>query len=176
MKKKKVIALALALSLSAVPGINSVVPFVPVSESVTVSAASVAAVGEYRVTTSTDPLSFRKGPSTSSTRIDLIPKGTLIKSNGTVSGNWLKVYYGGQWGWVSRTYVKYYSNTNRTGYYSVNTRTDPLALRPTPSTSLNALYWMPKGSRVYSDGALNNGWLHVRYNGKWGWASKSYLR
>ncbi|MCD7827841.1 MAG: SH3 domain-containing protein [Clostridiales bacterium] len=67
------------------------------------------------------------------------------------------------------------STKTYTGY--VNTSSAPLVLRKSASTSSSAITNMPKGSSltVLDNKAQTNGFYHVTYNGKTGYASASYI-
>lgn len=59
----------------------------------------------------------------------------------------------------------------------VNTSSAPLVLRKSASTSAPALANMPKGSQitVLDNKTKTNGFYHVKYNGKTGYASANYI-
>lgn len=56
--------------------------------------------------------------------------------------------------------------------YRVNARSG-LNLRTGPNAKIIAT--MPYGTEISGDGKSNGSWLHVKYNGKWGYAYKSWL-
>ncbi len=59
----------------------------------------------------------------------------------------------------------------------VNTATDPLVLRSSPSTSGAVLATMPKGAMVQIlNPAASPGWAQVSYQGKTGYASSQYIK
>ncbi len=72
-------------------------------------------------------------------------------------------------------YAVWKVNTTYTGY--VNTGSASLCLRQSASTSSSVLAYMPKGSSltVLDNKAQTNGFYHVTYNGKTGYASASYI-
>nr|WP_256449109.1 SH3 domain-containing protein [Paeniglutamicibacter quisquiliarum] len=63
----------------------------------------------------------------------------------------------------------------RVGTPRIVQTTANLNLRSAPSTSGQKLATMPKGTRL-SVTATRSGWSQVRYSGKTGWASSTYLR
>ncbi len=69
---------------------------------------------------------------------------------------------------------KQQSNTC-TGY--VNTKTDPLNLRKYPNASAPIIGTIPRGSavKVFDNKQTYNGFYHIEYNGKEGYASASYI-
>ncbi|MBP0961701.1 MAG: hypothetical protein IJL67_11925 [Oscillospiraceae bacterium] len=113
MKKltKALVGAALALSLTAVPGINSIIPFAPSSSSIqTVSAGSVK---YYKVTG--DLVRLRKEPTINSTTLYLMRKNDLVYHNGLESREyrpgsydyrWYRVKWNGVWGWACKSYLK----------------------------------------------------------------------
>lgn len=111
MKKSKVIGIALALALTVLPGVNSFVPFSATSDAVSVSAA--LSCGTYKVTTKTDPLRLRTGPSTNYGVIINMPKDSWVVSTGEEQYGWLKVSYMGPGGtvytgWAYSGYLTWY--------------------------------------------------------------------
>jgi hypothetical protein len=58
-------------------------------------------------------------------------------------------------------------------YYKVNAKSG-LNLRTGPNQTIIAT--MPNGTKVESDGKVNGSWIHVKYNGKWGYAYSAYLK
>jgi len=64
------------------------------------------------------------------------------------------------------------SKKNTTTY--VVTANGGLNLRKKPNSTI--ILAMPKGSEVISDGKKDGNWLHVQYNGTWGYAHTSWLK
>lgn len=56
----------------------------------------------------------------------------------------------------------------------VNTNHSNLNFRTSPNG--NVITSMPKGTKITTDGETKDGWTHVCYNGKWGWAYTGYLK
>lgn len=71
-------------------------------------------------------------------------------------------------------------SNSRKGTYTVDTETDPLALRDGAGTSYTVLARMRKGSTVSCDGEHTGSWMYVRYETKdtiyFGFAFESYLK
>jgi hypothetical protein len=59
--------------------------------------------------------------------------------------------------------------------YKVATNSGRLMLRQSPGMT-SILAKMPKGTTVTGDGQDSGSWIHVCYNGTWGYASSTYLQ
>ena len=109
MKKltKALVGAALALSLTAVPGINSIIPFAPSSSSI--QQVSAAPVKYYRVTG--DLVCLRKNASIKSTVLYHMNKPDTVFHDGREARDaygytWLHVKWKGVWGWACKSYLK----------------------------------------------------------------------
>lgn len=58
--------------------------------------------------------------------------------------------------------------------YTVNTRVSNLNFRSSPNGSI--MTSIPKGTKITSDGKKQGDWVHVQYNGKWGYCYAGYLK
>ena len=58
--------------------------------------------------------------------------------------------------------------------YTVNTRVSNLNFRSSPNGSITTS--IPKGTKITSDGKKQGDWVHVQYNGKWGYCYAGYLK
>lgn len=145
--------------------------------------------GIYKVTTQNDPLTIRLKPSTSSTAVDGIAKGSQIEilgvytdSNGDSFGF---VIIGGSSGWVNMKYTEFVSaSTTKTvhgiGKYVVNSSTSDKALnirrRPDDSNLGEAIN---NGTEVNILSVCQGNtceWGLVEYNGEVGWLPFSALK
>ncbi|WP_099203145.1 C40 family peptidase [Miniphocaeibacter massiliensis] len=130
-------------------------------------------------------LNLRDAANTSSKVLTTIPKGTKV--SGTESDGWVKVKYNGKTGYVSKSYI---SSTEvkveqTKPAEEKPTETKPvektvsgwvksnLNLRKSANTSSSILATIPKGTKV--SGTEINGWVKVKYSGKTGYVSKSYI-
>ncbi len=135
--------------------------------------------------------STRKGGSTSSSYYVAKGDKVYVLAIDSTSGTNTQIMYptsGNKWriAWCKYSDARKYldnatttkattSSKTYTGY--VNTSSVPLVLRKTASSSSAALANMPKGSSltVLDNKAKTNGFYHVKYNGKTGYASASYI-
>ncbi len=85
--------------------------------------AAADGVGYYRIQTQEDNLRIRRSPSTGSTVLGSIPKGTVVEVT-EVSGDWGKVSYNGVTGWINLDYA-----VKTTSSASSDTPTTPSAIR-----------------------------------------------
>ena len=60
------------------------------------------------------------------------------------------------------------------GQKYVGTKSDSLAMRQSPNTGAGIVQWLPRGALVTLL-SQENGWSHVRYNGKEGYCASQYL-
>lgn len=91
------------------------------------------------------------------------------------AGDWYKVDYGAQEGYMSAAYVDLSTSVEANlGYAKVTTSGGTLNLRAEPSTSGAKVTALPNGSVVTLTG-FQDGWYHLTYNGQTGYASSDYL-
>ncbi len=69
------------------------------------SSSGLTAEGYPYTTTATSSVNLRKSASTSSKKLDTVPKGAKITVH-ALSGAWANVTYSGQTGWVMKEYIK----------------------------------------------------------------------
>ncbi len=108
-------------------------------------------------------LRLRSGASTSSSILDVAPKGEVVVVIDKV-GDWYKVNYNLQVGYMHSDYVSVLTRENaELGYGKING--SYVNLRSGPSTSHNVLVTSSKNDKVYIIG-LNTGWYKVIYKSK----------
>lgn len=113
-------------------------------------------------TTGSD-LRLRSQPNTSSSILDVSPKGEVVVVVSQV-GDWYKVIYNLQEGYMHSDYVSVLTRENaELGYGKVNGTY--VNLRTGPSTSYRSVGMANKGDKVYIIG-LNTGWYKVIWNSK----------
>ena len=74
----------------------------------TFEAVWTAKLGNYTITTNSDPLNIRDGAGSASSVIGQVPKGTVVNIT-TIYGDWGYITYNGVSGWVSLAYCTYHS-------------------------------------------------------------------
>ena len=134
------------------------------------------------VNTSSQPLTLRNGAGTNYSQIALMSKGsslTVLDGKRQTNG-FYHVTYNGKMGYASAQYISFskpivVDNSSYTGY--VNTSSQPLTLRNGAGTNYSQITLMPKGSSltVLDGKKQTNGFYHVTYNGKTGYASAQYI-
>ena len=108
-------------------------------------------------------LRLRSQASTSSSVLDVAPKGEVVVVVSQV-GDWYKVVYNLQTGYMHSDYVSVLTKENaELGYGKINGTC--VNLRSGPSTSYNAVAQGNKNDKVYIIG-LNTGWYKVLYSSK----------
>lgn len=113
-------------------------------------------------TTGSD-LRLRAKPSTSSSILDVSPKGQVVVVVSKV-GDWYKVIYNLQEGYMHSDYVSVLTRENaELGYGKVNGTY--VNLRTGPSTGYQSVGMADKGDKVYIIG-LNTGWYKVIWKSK----------
>ncbi|MCC5893896.1 MAG: D-alanyl-D-alanine carboxypeptidase family protein [Alkalibacterium sp.] len=133
----------------------------------------------------TSNLNLRSGASTKHKILLTIPKGKKVDYL-SKSGSWFKVKYNGKTGFVSSSYVKKAAvpapsktktpaakaaTPNKVEYQT----TTNLNLRAGASTKHKVLLTIPKGRKV--DYVSKSGtWFKVKYSGKTGFVSSSYVK
>ncbi len=117
----------------------------------------------------TDALSLRQAASTSSARLLTIPANTKLASSFR-DGDWYKVTYNKQTGFVSGAYLKKVTASS-TAY----TTTERLNFRSAPTTSGALLMTIPSNQVVQSLSVSSN-WHKINYGGKTGYVIGTYLK
>ncbi|MCR5636098.1 MAG: SH3 domain-containing protein [Clostridiales bacterium] len=137
-------------------------------------------LGTYRVNIESGTLNFRATPSSNGTRIDGVPKDTLLVIT-EISNGFGKAIYKGQTGWVSMGYMAFVSdstdtvNTNSdisgytTGTYQITTEGGNLKLRAAPING-SQLALIPNGT-ILQVTEVSGAWGKTTYNGQTGWIS-----
>lgn len=115
----------------------------------------------------TDSLNLRKGPSTTSAVLTVMPAGASVTLTGGSQNGFLEVTYNGMTGWASADYLTDFPTA---------TVDSALNLRSSPSLDAPVLAVMPGGAKVQLLGANQGGFSKVSYNGQTGWAYSAYLR
>ncbi len=123
--------------------------------------------------TTTYNLQLRDGPSTSSNRVIVIPKGAQVESTSSVNG-WDQVTYQGKSGYAASAYLKVSSEEAPKPVVTKKYTTGNLSLRKGPDTSNGIILTIPKGSLVESISSVN-GWDQITYQGTSGYAASAYL-
>ncbi|WP_139892159.1 SH3 domain-containing protein [Bacillus sp. D386] len=146
------------------------------SKTVSSTDTSITAT-KYKTTAN---LNLRKTASTSGDKLDTIPVNTIVTATAK-SGDWYKVSYNGQTGWVSGTYLVAYSSTSSntpSGSTITETTYLPIAdlnIRASDTTSSTKIGLIPKYTQVKSTYKTSEGWYRVTYDGVTGYVSGDYL-
>ena len=173
--------------LASLSNADTLPPSPPIKEEAPTTPPSNGATYQTRVGTN-----VRKGMSTSSAILGLLPKGTTFVSMDTI-GNWVKFYYNGQVAYVHSSCVNKVSSTpvnpvptppnkdenkqeeppvEESGdiYYT----TTALNVRTGPSTSYRTLGTLSKGAKVTVLGKSGS-WRKINYNGQIAYCHGDYL-
>lgn len=112
------------------------------------SVGTTSGIGSGIVNTKYDGLNLRQSPTTSSSSLALIPKGTVLTVEACSTPGWLKTTYNGQTGYVSKDYIaltqsylddiSFVEDSGYLGFEGANTMADIVPALKTES-SLNAL-------------------------------------
>ena len=126
----------------------------------------------------------RTAKSNESNVICRVPEGEVVQVTGA-SGNFYRIEYGGQTGYVFKQYVTKGGSLSggssdngaftATGYPYDTVCIKEVRLRKSSSTSSTQLATIRVGDRV-TVLAINGSWAKVTYNGMTGWCKKEYLR
>lgn len=117
---------------------------------------------ESQTITVTSRVNFRKGPSKSYSIIKKLYKGYKLEYLGK-DGNWIKVKYNGDTGYVYKDYVT-----------SLTTVSSRVNFRKGPSTSYSSIIKIAKGNKIEVLG-VNGKWIQSKYNGEIGYIYHSYV-
>ena len=141
------------------------------------SITSMNKEGQVTGIASNDTLNMRSEANTTSSILAKLPNGTKVQVIGQdTKTKWYKINYNGKTGYVSNSYIKINGDWNSSSSSITGTRktTDNLNFRTGPGTNYSIIATIPNGTVVdyYSE---SNGWAKIRYNGKDGYVSASYL-
>ena len=139
----------------------------PLANISTVDAAS-------QITTVTENVNFRTGPSTSYSSMTIIAKGSSIEVLST-SGDWVNAKYNGKTGYIYKQYVASSSTSESTGTTQYVNTTAGLNVRSGPSTSYSKITTLSYGQSVTVI-STSNGWSKINYSGGTGYVSSQYLQ
>lgn len=137
----------------------------------------------------TTALNMRIGPGTGYGRVGSMPKGAVVSFSEIRSG-WYKVNYNGKTGYASGRYLISMSPAEAMPSPAVPTDSVPpseqgstmkkyittgtLNMRSGPTKAYPIVQVLPKGAELTYLG--ENGWYHVSYNGKTGYASNRFVQ
>lgn len=117
-------------------------------------------------------LRLRSGPSTASQTLDYAPKGDVVVVLEKV-GDWYKVNYNLQTGYMSGKYLTYTTRENaELGYGRING--SRVNIRSGPSTGYTVLTQAGVGDKAYIIG-INNQWLKIIYSNKIGYVRSDFV-
>ena len=145
--------------------------------------ANVALAASYPFTgVITDDTNMRKTPNSSVSNVIVrIGEGETVTITGA-TGNFYRIEYDGQTGYVFKQYVKESTGTSSgtsgstvTGYPYQTVTTASVNLRKSASTSAKRLTTIPSGATVTVLGVSGN-WVNVTYGSQTGWCYKQYVR
>jgi len=138
---------------------------------------------------STSALNIRKGPGTGYARVGSMPKGAVVSYN-EIRNGWYKVSYNGKTGYASGRYLVSMSPAAAAPIPPAASQGTPpldqgssirkyittgnLNMRSGPTKQYPIVQVLPKGAELTYLG--ENGWYHVSYNGKTGYASNRFVQ
>lgn len=131
------------------------------------------AAQEVTSATTTDNLNLRSGPSTSTTAILVMPRGSTVSVTGGAQSGFLPVTFQGTQGWAHSDYLALDKPAGTPA--TTGTVTENLNLRIGPSTAQRAILVIPAGSKVTVTGSSSNGFLAVTYGGYSGYAHGDWI-
>ncbi|MCI6738418.1 MAG: SH3 domain-containing protein [Intestinibacter sp.] len=118
-------------------------------------------------------VNFRVAPSKDSTKIDKLQKGEKVEYLGE-SGNWYKVKYNGQTGYIYKTYASVSSTAEETNNLVKIVNCSSLNLRSGAGTNYSIIKTLSKGTQVTVLSTSGN-WSKVSVNSTTGYVYSSYL-
>ena len=124
-----------------------------------------------QITNVTNAANLRTSPSTSSSIVGTIPKGTIVYLIDSSNG-WYQVSYNGQIGWVSGNLVA----SIESGKYVAINNVYQLNIRSNPSTSSSIVGVLSQNQYAQVlDYSSDGNWIKISINGVQGFASSKYL-
>jgi uncharacterized protein YgiM (DUF1202 family) len=127
---------------------------------------------EGAATVTASALNMRTSPSTSSSVVTCLPKGTTVLVTDSSDG-WYQVWYQGQEGYMSADYLSF--TTAAQANFGTGTITgNSVRIRSGASTSSSVLGSADSGTTLSVTGVDGN-WFQVSYNGSTAYVSGAYL-
>ncbi|MEA5059591.1 MAG: SH3 domain-containing protein [Candidatus Pelethousia sp.] len=150
------------------------------THSATDSAVNTGASVQLAVGSAGGKVNLRKGPSTSTEKLELLPKGTELNILGQC-GDWYYVLYKGQAAFASKSYIRVESQ-GTAGIPEVNANISPrvcattaqVNMRTGANTSSSIITLLQRRAQVTVYYVLN-GWCLVSYNGVFGYVTSDYV-
>ena len=123
---------------------------------------------------------MRSGPGTGYSVIRTLPQGTSVEVFDSFQGNFQRVGYAQQYGWVSLDFLSGGGGHGGGNGQPIGLEprvTSSLNLRNQPSTAAQVMRVMPAGTMVWPTDQRANGFLLVQLvdGSATGWAYESYL-
>lgn len=176
MKKGKIISLILAGVIASSTNFAGVIsPSISNAASATyqsVSKKSTTKVTKKQVGTVTlKSLIMRSKSSTKGKKVLTLKKGNKVDIVKKMSNGWYQVKYKGKTGYVSGKYLKITTESLK----KVGKTKTKLNMRSKNSTKGKKIATLKKGTKVDILKKMSNGWYQVKYKGKTGYVSGSYL-
>ena len=135
-------------------------------------AASPAYASPGAGTVTASALNLRSEPSTDSTVITCVPKGTVVLVAGSSDG-WYKVWYQGNEGYMSADYLSFTYSAKET-FGTGTVKGTGVRVRSGPSTGYSILGAVNTGKTLTVTGVSGN-WYRVDYNGSIGYVCADYI-
>lgn len=119
-------------------------------------------------------VNFRVAPNNNSTKIDKLQKGQTVQYLGT-SGNWYKIKYNNQTGYIYKTYASIVSTAESSNNLIKSVNCSSLNLRSGAGTNYSIIKVLYKGTNVEILSTTDNNWSKISVNGTIGYVSSTYL-
>lgn len=135
-------------------------------------ATGALALSDGAATVTASALNMRSSASTSSSVVTTLPKGTVVLVTGT-SGDWYKVWYLGQEGYMSGSYLSL-SDSAAAAFGTGTIQGSDVRVRSGASTASSVLGAVNSGKTMDITG-VNGSWYKVSYNGSEGYVYSQYM-
>ncbi len=136
------------------------------------SATPARADSDGAATVTASALNLRAEPSTSSSIVTCLPRGTVVVVHGTENG-WSEVSYNGSHGYMSAEYLRFSESAE--GSFGTGTVTgNGVNLRSGPGTDYSVLGTRDKGDSLTVTG-VSGDWYKIDWNGSAAYIRSDYL-
>ena len=133
-----------------------------------------SAVQRMKVVNVNSYVNLRQSPSTQSESLMQIPRDAVVEYSGEQDGDFLKVSYEGNTGYVHGKYLE--ETSDAPAMLTVVNCQQSVTLRAEPSRSAAALADVPLGAEVEDGGITEGEFRKVIYQGKEGYVLETYLK
>lgn len=141
---------------------------------------SPAALANFGAVTATTAVNIRTAPTTSSSVVGVLHRGSKLTQVGAMKNGWVPVKYGSRTAWISANYIVGARATENKPVTQAGDKgrawtTAALNVRSSPRISDNRVGLLAKGTSVTLTGLVSGGFSQISFQDGRAWVSTDYL-